>query len=240
MHKRQVRSLRPAKTARLSPVRSGQAPAGAMAACRRGTWQQSPVASSIRRLSRPRILPPPEAPLKRKAAGQAWLKSPARTTHPSWARFAGRRLARRARVPKVRFDGRLTSWLRPGISARICHRNRNQLQSGAAAIVYRRGTITLSAGMTDLVRSEEPEDPNELRSAAVDAPKDAARQTDPREFNRLTRHVLALIERARAIAQGRQHRASEEAEAQASQSDDQANPQLPHKIAEFFVKLRRV
>ena len=126
-----------------------------------------------------------------------------------------------------------------GISARICHRNRNQLQSGAAAIVYRRGAITFSAGMTDLDRPEKPEDPKELRSAAVDALKDAACQSDPREFNRLTRHALALIERARAIAHGRQHAASEEPEAQASQRDDQANPRSPHKITEFFVRLRR-
>jgi hypothetical protein len=90
----------------------------------------------------------------------------------------GHRFARRQRLPKARFDG-LTSLLHIGISARIRYRNRNQLQSGAAAIVYRRGTITLSAGMTDLDRPEEPEDPKELRSAAVDALKDAARQSDP-------------------------------------------------------------
>ena len=93
--------------------------------------------------------------------------------------------------------------------------------------------------MTDLDRPEEPEDPKELRSAAVDALKAAARQSDPREFNRLTRHALALIERARTIAHGRQHAASEEAEPQASQRDDEANPRSPHKITEFFVKLRR-
>jgi Na+/phosphate symporter len=94
--------------------------------------------------------------------------------------------------------------------------------------------------MTDLDRREEPEDPKVLRSAAVDVLKDAARQSDPREFNRLTRHALALIERARAIAHGRQHAASEEREAQASQSDDKANPRSPYKITKFFVKLRRI
>jgi hypothetical protein len=69
--------------------------------------------------------------------------------------------------------------------------------------------------------------------------KDAARQSDPREFNRLTRHALALIEWARATAHVRQHAASEDPEAQASQRDDQANPRSPHKITEFVVKLGR-
>jgi hypothetical protein len=142
-------------------------------------------------------------------------------------------------VSQVRFDTRVVSRRVIGISARICHRNRNQLQSGAAAIVYRRDAITLSAGMTDLDRPEKPEDPKELRSAAVDALKDAARQSDPQEFNRLTRYALALIEQARAIAHVRQHVGSQEPEAQASQRDAEANLRSPHKITEFFVKLRR-
>ena len=45
----------------------------------------------------------------------------------------------------------------------------------------------------------EPEEPAVLRGAAVDALRDAVRQSDPQEFNRLTRYALALIERARAI-----------------------------------------
>ena len=68
--------------------------------------------------------------------------------------------------------------------------------------------------MTDLDPREEEEDPKELRSAAVDALKEAARQGDPQEFNRLTRHALALIERARAFGHGRQHAVSEATEKQ--------------------------
>jgi hypothetical protein len=94
--------------------------------------------------------------------------------------------------------------------------------------------------MTELDRPEEPDDPKELRSAAVDALKDAARQSDPREFNRLTRHALALIERARAIAHGRQHAALEATATQAAQEKDEASPRSPYKITEPFVRLRRV
>ena len=162
------------------------------------------------------------------------------TSVAEWASaLPGHRFARRARLPKVRFNGRLTSRLRIGISARICHPNRNQLQSGAAAIVYRRGTIALSAGMTDLDRPEEPEDPKELCSAVVDALKDAARQSDPREFNRLTRHALALIERARAIGHGRPHPASETAASQVLSKNDQVKPRPLSKIIEFIVRLWR-
>jgi hypothetical protein len=93
--------------------------------------------------------------------------------------------------------------------------------------------------MTDLDRPEEPEDPNELRSAAVDALKDAARQSDPREFNRLTRHALALIERASAIRQGGQHAVSKAPETQVLQKDDAVRPGLSHKIIEFIVRLWR-
>jgi len=93
--------------------------------------------------------------------------------------------------------------------------------------------------MTDFDRPEEPEDPNELRSAAVDALKDAARQSDPQEFNRLTRHALALIERARAIGQGREHAVSQPAEMQVSQKDDAVRPGLSHKIIKFIVRLWR-
>jgi len=57
--------------------------------------------------------------------------------------------------------------------------------------------------MTDLEPPPEKGEAAELRSAAAEALKSAARQTDPREFDRLTRHALGLIERARAIQQGR-------------------------------------
>ena len=88
--------------------------------------------------------------------------------------------------------------------------------------------------MTDLDPREEEEDPNELRSAAVDALRDAARQNDPREFNRLTRHALALIERARAIRLGRQCTVSEAAEPQVLQRDEQVKARSQHRIIEFF------
>jgi hypothetical protein len=109
--------------------------------------------------------------------------------------------------------GRLALRGHIGISAGICHLNRNPLQSDASVIVYRNGALTLLAAMTHIDRSEEPEDPKVLRSAAVDALKDAARQSDPREFNRLTRHALALIERARASGHGRGHAVSKAAAA---------------------------
>jgi hypothetical protein len=91
--------------------------------------------------------------------------------------------------------------------------------------------------MTDLDPREEEEDPNELRSAAVDALKEAARQSDPREFNRLTRHALALIERARAIGHGRQHAVSEATETQVLQKEDAVRPGFLHKIIKFIVSL---
>ena len=78
--------------------------------------------------------------------------------------------------------------------------------------------------MGDFDPTEEPKDPKELRSAAVDALKDATRQNDPREFNRLTLHALALIERARAIGHGRQNAVSKAAETQISRRNGQVNP----------------
>jgi len=93
--------------------------------------------------------------------------------------------------------------------------------------------------MTDLDPCEEEQDPKELRSAAVDTLKDAARQSDPLEFNRLTRHALALIERARAIGHGRQDAGSEVAETQVLQKDDAVKPGLSHKIINFIVRLWR-
>jgi hypothetical protein len=91
--------------------------------------------------------------------------------------------------------------------------------------------------MIDLDRPEGPEDPKKLRSAAVDALQEAARQSDPREFNRLTRHALALIERARAIRRGREHAVPEAAETHVFQKDDAVRPGLSHKIIKFIVSL---
>ena len=48
----------------------------------------------------------------------------------------------------------------------------------------------------------EPEDPTNLRNAAVKALQSAVRQHDPHEFDRLTRHALRLLQRARAIGHG--------------------------------------
>jgi hypothetical protein len=90
--------------------------------------------------------------------------------------------------------------------------------------------------MAEFDRLEEPEDPKQLRSAAVEALKDAARQSDPREFSRLTRHALNLIERARAIGHGREHPVSE---AQVFQRDDAVGRELSHKIIKFIVRLWR-
>jgi hypothetical protein len=94
--------------------------------------------------------------------------------------------------------------------------------------------------MTDFDRPEKPEDPKELRSAAVDALKAAARQSDPQEFNRLTRHALALIQRARAIGHGGQHAISDGPETQASRERDAVGPSLWHKIAKFIERLPRL
>ena len=93
--------------------------------------------------------------------------------------------------------------------------------------------------MTDPDRPDAPEDPKGLRSAAVDALQKAARQTDPQEFNRLTRHALALIERARAIGHGRQTAVWEATEPQVLQKDDTLRPGLSHKIIKFIVRLWR-
>jgi|SRR5271165_7398462 len=94
--------------------------------------------------------------------------------------------------------------------------------------------------MIDPEARQEPEDdPEELRSAAVDALQDAARQSDPQEFNRLTRHALTLIARARAIGRGRQPAVSEAAETQVSQKDGTSSP-YSDKIAKFVVRFRRL
>jgi hypothetical protein len=68
--------------------------------------------------------------------------------------------------------------------------------------------ITRSAIMSEPEQSSE-EEPAALRSAAIEALQSAARQKDPKEFDRLTRYGLALIERARAIRQRRRGIGSE-------------------------------
>jgi hypothetical protein len=63
--------------------------------------------------------------------------------------------------------------------------------------------------MTELEPEREEDEPEALRSAAVEALQSAARQSDPKESDRLTRHGLALIERARAIGHRRRSGISE-------------------------------
>ena len=94
--------------------------------------------------------------------------------------------------------------------------------------------------MADFDHLDEPDDPNELRSAAVDALKSAARQTDPREFSRLTHYALALIERARIIRHGGNHAILEASKTEVLQKDDVVRPgMLYHKILKFIAALRR-
>jgi hypothetical protein len=71
--------------------------------------------------------------------------------------------------------------------------------SGAGVCLPKPPRITWSAVMTELEPEREEDEPEALRSAAVEALKSAARQSDPKESDRLTRHGLTLIERARAI-----------------------------------------
>lgn len=56
--------------------------------------------------------------------------------------------------------------------------------------------------MTHSEPEGKTEDPVNLRKAAVKALQSAVRQHDPREFDRLTRHALRLLQRARAIGHG--------------------------------------
>jgi hypothetical protein len=63
--------------------------------------------------------------------------------------------------------------------------------------------------MTELEPEREEDEPEALRIAAVEALQSAARQSDPKESDRLTRHGLALIERARAIGHRRRTGISE-------------------------------
>jgi hypothetical protein len=63
--------------------------------------------------------------------------------------------------------------------------------------------------MTELEPEREEDEPEALRGAAVEALQCAARQSDPKESDRLTRHGLALIERARAIGHRQRNGISE-------------------------------
>lgn len=75
--------------------------------------------------------------------------------------------------------------------------------------------------MTDTEPEGATEDPTELRSAAVEALQSAVRQSDPREFDRLTRHALALIDRARAIRRRRRRAVPEGDETVDSRDKDE-------------------
>ena len=57
--------------------------------------------------------------------------------------------------------------------------------------------------MDDPEPRSEGGEATELRSAGAASLQSAVRQSDPREFDRLTRHALRLIELARAIQCGR-------------------------------------
>jgi hypothetical protein len=70
------------------------------------------------------------------------------------------------------------------------------------------GAIRRATIMPEPKQARE-EEPAALRSAAIEVLRNAARQKDPREFDRLTRYGLAPIERARAVGQGGRRAASE-------------------------------
>ena len=101
--------------------------------------------------------------------------------------------------------------------------------------------ITRSAVMTELDPEKEEDKPATLRSAAVEALQSAARQSDPKEFDRLTRYALALIERARAIGHRRQRAISEAdgAVVPSEQGKGGTGPS-PRSKARFLATLRRL
>jgi hypothetical protein len=93
--------------------------------------------------------------------------------------------------------------------------------------------------MTDFEPEAETESPAELRNAAIEALQNAARQRDPNDFGRLTRHALHLIERARAIPHGRR-RAVPEVEGMSAlrSKDEQARrkeSRVPRKLGAKFI-----
>ncbi|HKM72663.1 MAG TPA: hypothetical protein VJX94_21810 [Stellaceae bacterium] len=98
--------------------------------------------------------------------------------------------------------------------------------------------------MTELDPEREEDEPETLRSAAVEALQSAARQSDPEESDRLTRHGLALIERARAIGHRRRGTISE-ADGATVRNDPrlQENEEPRHSgklMAKFIATLRRL
>ena len=85
----------------------------------------------------------------------------------------------------------------------------------------------------ELDPQKEEDGPATLRSAAVEALQSAARQNDPKEFDRLTRYALTLIERARAIGYRRQRDISERDGAMVPSehpTQEQAGPALSHRL----------
>jgi len=104
--------------------------------------------------------------------------------------------------------------------------------------------IRRSATMSEPEQASE-EEPAALRSAAIEALQSAARQRDPKEFDRLTRYGLALIERARAIPQRRRGVGSEGDKPashgeQAARREKEGRGRLRNSTAEFINKLWRV
>ena len=93
--------------------------------------------------------------------------------------------------------------------------------------------ITRSAVMTELDPQKEEDEPATLRSDAVAALQSAACQNDPKEFDRLTRYALTLIERARAIGYRHQRDISEGDGAMVPSehpTQEQAGPALSHRL----------
>jgi hypothetical protein len=104
--------------------------------------------------------------------------------------------------------------------------------------------MTRSAVMTELDPQKEEDEPSILRSAAAEALQCAARQSDPREFDRLTRYALALIERARAIRH-RRHRPISETDGAVVPSElpvqEKEGPALSRRLKpRFIATLRRL
>jgi len=93
--------------------------------------------------------------------------------------------------------------------------------------------------MTDLEPQAETESPAELRNAAIEALQNAARQRDPNDFDRLTRHALRLIERARAIPHGQRHAVPEVKGMSALRSEDELarreESRMPRKLRAKFI-----
>jgi hypothetical protein len=99
--------------------------------------------------------------------------------------------------------------------------------------------------MANLEPQAEAAEAMELRSAAAASLQSAARQSDPREFDRLTRHALRLIELARAIQYGRRRAVSKECKPSVSRGNfpmsEKKGPPMSRKlIAELIGTLWRL